>query len=100
MIVTGDLTQIDLPREQKSGLKEAMHILSGIEGISMINLTLKDIVRHKLVTRIVNAYDAYDKKVQETQKDQKAGKVNIKIAPKAIRSHQLSIIEGDDTAGN
>jgi len=100
MIVTGDLTQIDLPREQKSGLKEAMHILSGIEGISVINLTQKDIVRHKLVTRIVNAYDAYDKKMQETQKDQKAGKMNIKIAQKAIRSHQLSIIEGDDTAGN
>ena len=100
MIVTGDLTQIDLPREQKSGLKEAMHILSGIEGISVINLTQKDIVRHKLVTRIVNAYDAYDKKMQETPKDQKAGKVNIKIAQKAIRSHQLSIIEGDDTAGN
>lgn len=100
MIVTGDLTQIDLPREQKSGLKEAMHILSGIEGISVINLTQKDIVRHKLVTRIVNAYDAYDKKVQETQKDQKAGKVNIKIAQKAIRSNQLSIIEGDDTARN
>ena len=100
MIVTGDLTQIDLPREQKSGLKEAMHILSGIEGISVINLTQKDIVRHKLVTRIVNAYDAYDKKMQDTQKDQKAGKVNIKIAQKAIRSNQLSIIEGDDTAGN
>ena len=87
MIVTGDLTQIDLPREQKSGLKEAMHILSGIEGISVINLTQKDIVRHKLVTRIVNAYDAYDRKMQETQKDQKAGKMNIKIAQKAIRSH-------------
>ena len=65
-----------------------------------INLTQKDIVRHKLVTRIVNAYDAYDKKMQETPKDQKAGKMNIKIAQKAIRSHQLSIIEGDDTAGN
>lgn len=65
MIITGDMTQIDLPREQKSGLKEALKILSGIEGISVINLNQKDIVRHKLVTRIVNAYDAYDKSQQE-----------------------------------
>ena len=61
MIITGDLTQIDLPRSQTSGLKEALGILSGIEGISMVSLTKKDIVRHKLVTSIVNAYEAYDK---------------------------------------
>lgn len=61
MIITGDLTQIDLPREQKSGLKEALEILSDIKDISVINLSQKDIVRHKLVTNIVNAYDAYDK---------------------------------------
>ncbi|PTL33034.1 phosphate starvation-inducible protein PhoH [Prevotella sp. oral taxon 376] len=62
MIITGDMTQIDLPHEQKSGLKEALKILSGIEGISVVELNKKDIVRHKLVTRIVNAYEAYDKK--------------------------------------
>lgn len=62
MIITGDMTQIDLPHEQKSGLKEALKILSEIEGISVIELNKKDIVRHKLVTRIVNAYEAYDKK--------------------------------------
>ncbi len=61
MIITGDMTQIDLPREQKSGLKEALNILTGIEGISVVELGKKDIVRHKLVTRIVNAYEAYDK---------------------------------------
>ena len=100
MIVTGDLTQVDLPREQKSGLREAMQILSGIEGISVVNMTQKDMVRHKLVTRIVNAYDAYDKKVQETQKNQKAEKANIKIAQKAIRSGQLPIVESDSTNEN
>ena len=100
MIVTGDLTQVDLPRDQKSGLREAMQILSGIEGISVVNMTQKDIVRHKLVTRIVNAYDAYDKKVQETQKNQKAEKANIKIAQKAIRSGQLPIVESDSTNEN
>ncbi|MBO7138978.1 MAG: PhoH family protein [Prevotella sp.] len=61
MIITGDMTQIDLPHSQKSGLIEALHILSDVEGIGIVNLTQKDIVRHKLVTRIVDAYDAYDK---------------------------------------
>ena len=61
MIITGDITQIDLPHSQKSGLIEALHILGGVEGIAIVNLNQKDIVRHKLVTRIVHAYDAYDK---------------------------------------
>ena len=61
MIITGDLTQIDLPHAEKSGLKEALSILDGVDGISVINLDKKDIVRHKLVTRIVNAYEAHDK---------------------------------------
>ncbi|MBQ6065061.1 MAG: PhoH family protein [Prevotella sp.] len=65
MIITGDMTQIDLPKTQLSGLKEALRILTGIEGIGVVELTKKDIVRHKLVTRIVNAYEAADKK-QET----------------------------------
>lgn len=60
MIITGDMTQIDLPHEQKSGLKEALKILGCVEGISVVELGKKDIVRHKLVTRIVNAYEAYD----------------------------------------
>ncbi len=64
MIITGDITQIDLPRQQKSGLKEALLILSGIEGIAMVSLTKKDIVRHKLVTSVVNAFEAYDAKTQ------------------------------------
>lgn len=61
MIITGDLTQIDLPKEQKSGLKEALGILKETEGISIVALEKKDIVRHKLVTKIVNAYEEYDK---------------------------------------
>jgi phosphate starvation-inducible PhoH-like protein len=61
MIITGDMTQVDLPKQQTSGLKEALHILTGIEGIGVVELGQKDIVRHKLVTRIVNAYDAFDK---------------------------------------
>ncbi|NPD80494.1 PhoH family protein [Prevotella sp. PINT] len=60
MIITGDLTQIDLPRNTRSGLGEALKILEGVEGISTINLDQSDIVRHRLVTRIVNAFNKYD----------------------------------------
>ena len=65
MIVTGDTSQIDLPRSQKSGLIEALHLLNGIEGIGMVRLDQKDIVRHKLVTRIVRAYEEHDKETGE-----------------------------------
>lgn len=78
MIITGDLTQIDLPREQRSGLKEALKILDGVKGIGVVKLGQKDIVRHKLVTRIVNAYDKYDKERAEAREAQKAEKDNSK----------------------
>ena len=61
MIITGDMTQIDLPHSQKSGLIEALHILNNVEGIGVVNLDSRDIVRHKLVTRIVNASEEFDK---------------------------------------
>ena len=67
MIITGDMTQIDLPRSQKSGLIEALHILNNVEGIGVVNLNGKDIVRHKLVTRIVNAYEDYDKEYNNNE---------------------------------
>lgn len=76
MIITGDMTQIDLPRDQRSGLKEALKILDGVEGIGVVNLGQKDIVRHKLVTRIVNAYDKYDKERVEAREARLAEKEN------------------------
>ena len=57
MLITGDLTQIDLPSSQRSGLAHALRILRGTEGISIVEMTKKDIIRHKLVTRIVEAYE-------------------------------------------
>jgi phosphate starvation-inducible PhoH-like protein len=60
MIITGDLTQIDLPRNVKSGLKEATEVLKDVKGISFIYMDERDIVRHRLVTRIVDAYRKYD----------------------------------------
>jgi phosphate starvation-inducible PhoH-like protein len=57
MIITGDITQIDLPPSQQSGLIHALHTLKNVKGISFIELNKKDIVRHKLVQRIVEAYE-------------------------------------------
>ena len=65
MIVTGDITQIDLPASQKSGLIQALHILKDIKGISFIEMNKKDIIRHKLVTRIVEAYEKYEERQKE-----------------------------------
>ena len=57
MIITGDSTQIDLAESKQSGLLHAMHILNGVKGISFIEFDKKDIIRHKLVSRIVDAYE-------------------------------------------
>ena len=62
MIITGDVTQIDLPPTATSGLVQAMQILKGVKGIGKVELEKKDIVRHKLVQRIVEAYDKFDSK--------------------------------------
>ena len=59
-VVTGDLTQVDLPKHQKSGLKDALEVLRGVEGIGFTFFESKDVVRHPLVARIVNAYDRRD----------------------------------------
>jgi len=67
MIITGDATQIDLPGKQRSGLKEAMRILQGVKGIGFIELSEKDVVRHKLVREIIEAYsrDSSEKDTEE-----------------------------------
>jgi phosphate starvation-inducible PhoH-like protein len=78
MIVTGDMTQIDLPRSVRSGLAEACHVLGNVKGISFITMNEQDIVRHRLVTRIVNAYDAYEEKMKaerlKAKKEEQEGK--------------------------
>ena len=61
-VITGDLSQIDLPKHQKSGLRDAIDVLRGVEGISFTFFTAHDVVRHPLVARIVQAYDARDGK--------------------------------------
>ncbi len=61
-IVTGDISQIDLPKGKKSGLTEAIEVLRGVEGIHIVELTAKDVVRHELVQKIVRAYEAFESK--------------------------------------
>ena len=62
MVITGDITQIDLPEEKTSGLKVAMKVLDGIDDVSICTLTGSDVVRHRLVQKIIEAYEDYEKK--------------------------------------
>lgn len=71
MIVTGDITQIDLPSSQKSGLIQATGILRNVKGIAFVQLGKRDIVRHRLVERIVEAYEKFDKENREKEQQQK-----------------------------
>ena len=61
-VITGDISQVDLPRGTKSGLAQAMEILSDIEEIHITKFDSKDVVRHQLVQKIVEAYDAFDER--------------------------------------
>lgn len=76
MIITGDMTQIDLPASQTSGLAQALKILKGVKGISLVELGQKDIVRHKLVTRIVEAYEQYEAEKRAERLDKKTTNFN------------------------
>lgn len=75
VIVTGDMTQIDLPRNQRSGLTEAYHILKDIKGIAFIQLDSSDVVRHKLVREIIKAYETEDEKYRPNPEPKSVGNV-------------------------
>lgn len=80
MIITGDITQIDLPRTTQSGLIQALHVLNGVPGIGKVEFGKKDIVRHQLVQRIVEAYERYDKtKAKEESSGQPDNSENTDI---------------------
>ncbi len=63
MVVNGDITQIDLPTGKRSGLLDAVEVLSGVEGISFVQFDERDVVRHSLVQRIVKAYERYNESI-------------------------------------
>ena len=70
-VITGDITQIDLPSGKRSGLIESAKILQGIEDIEIVTLTNKDVVRHPLVQKIINAYELYEQKKEKNVKPAK-----------------------------
>lgn len=70
IVVTGDVTQIDLPKNVKSGMIDAIEVLDGVEGIEIVKLTAKDVVRHELVTRIIQAYEKAESARAKVAKDQ------------------------------
>ena len=73
VVITGDVTQIDLPAGKTSGLKEAVAVLEGVQGIAVCRLTERDVVRHELVQRIIRAYDAWEQKKQKRYTVKKPG---------------------------
>lgn len=74
MVVTGDITQIDLPDGKKSGLREVMRILKDVEDIAICSFDQKDVVRHQLVQRIIQAYEVYEKNKREGKQVKHADK--------------------------
>lgn len=70
IVVTGDVTQIDLPKNIKSGMIDAIEVLDGVEGIEIVKLTAKDVVRHELVTRIIQAYEKAESARAKVAKDE------------------------------
>ena len=72
MIITGDITQIDLPRTTVSGLVQALHVLRDVQGIGHVEFGKKDIVRHHLVQRIVEAYEKHDEQIKAQAEARKA----------------------------
>jgi phosphate starvation-inducible PhoH-like protein len=72
-VITGDVTQIDLPKGKKSGLKEVMEILRGIEGIEFVMLSEQDVIRHPLVAKIIKAYEEYEKRKEESDLEKERG---------------------------
>jgi phosphate starvation-inducible protein PhoH and related proteins len=82
MVVTGDQTQIDLPAGKKSGLLNAIDVLNGVEGIAFVYFNEKDVVRHRLVQRIVKAYDRYNEMIGAGS--QLALKLGVEIPPEPV----------------
>lgn len=78
VVITGDITQIDLPDGKMSGLKEAMRVLKGVEGIGQCTLTARDVVRHELVQKIVTAYAKYEEQKQKSREGKEKNRRNFK----------------------
>lgn len=85
-VITGDLTQIDLPWNVKSGLRQSIEILQGIDGISFVKLSAEDVVRHRLVKEIIKAYDVDDERRKAQKELEKNGKANEPIVEEKMKA--------------
>ena len=90
VVVTGDRTQKDLPPDQVSGLDVALRVLSKIDEIGFCELTSRDVVRHPLVQKIVEAYESYEKQISERREKKAERKTERKVERKTIRSAKAS----------
>lgn len=80
IVVTGDVTQIDLPDGKKSGLLHAVSVLKGVKGVSAITLTAKDVVRHELVMRIIHAYERAEEREEQARKERKVNRLQDAVS--------------------
>src|SRR5699024_12092553 len=92
IVVTGDVTQVDLPSGQSSGLRTIEHILHDIDDIAFCKLSSEDVVRHKLVGQIVDAYGRYDA-AQEQERDNRRGRPEGRARGKGARRERTETVE-------
>lgn len=95
MVINGDMSQIDLPKDMKSGLKDCVRKISHVEGISMVHFSDQDVVRHELAARIVQAYDDWDKGIRHEQTEHEESEAEQAGEDGAM----LSLIEDSDDGG-
>ncbi len=93
MVVTGDITQVDLPGSQKSGLRLVRHILRGVEDVHFTELTSEDVVRHQLVGHIVNAYDDYEELQEKREAERRRGREERDQALRAQNEREARVAE-------
>lgn len=92
-VITGDVTQIDLPRHQTSGLTTATQILKDIEGVELVQLDNSDVVRHRLVTRIIRAYDRHEQEEEEAREARRREREAARMQEKENQSPTLQPIQ-------
>jgi hypothetical protein len=92
MVVTGDTSQVDLPQGTRSGLTDAVEALDGIDGVSMVRFTDRDMVRHPLVTRVVQAYEAAERRARGPQSA--VSSANAVPAPASAKDKPKNVSSG------
>ena len=91
MVVNGDITQIDLPQPKKSGLRQALHVLKGVEGIRVLHFEQGDAVRHPLVQKVVAAYEVHERRLEADAAS--SGREKARSKPLEARSESAAGVE-------